>query len=155
MSKTVLTPLVNGKESRTSTCSNMLVGKVPGRSIRLSAQQPVVTVNSSDMSVPIDSRSSASAPHSGQKSDAASSTVVQLSTRSKCRLIQSSTVVGSTLRPIHRNTALRSGRHLDINKKAKSWFSSSLSRKNKNCLSLFRLSGYVSLGTLTVPFSQS
>ena len=92
-SKTFLAPLVNEKEFRTSTCSKMLVGRVPGRSIGLSAQQPMVTVNSSDLSVPNATKSSASAPHSGQKRNAASSTVVQISTGSKSRSIQRSTVV--------------------------------------------------------------
>ena len=73
-SKTFLAPLVNEKEFRTSTCSKMLVGKVPGSTIGLSTQQPVVNVRSSDLSVPIASKSSDSAPHSGQKRDAAINT---------------------------------------------------------------------------------
>ena len=56
----------------------MSVGKVPDRSVGLSAQQPVIAVNSSDLSVVMGHKSSASAPRSGQKRNAASRTVVEL-----------------------------------------------------------------------------
>ena len=131
-SKFLLAPLVNEKEFRTSTRRKMSVGKVPGRSIVSSAQQPVLAVNSSDLSVPITCKSSASAPQSGQKRDAASRTVVELSTGSKRRAIRKSAAEGRKNISIQRSTAVGSGGHLDINKRKKSWFSSSLSRKNKS-----------------------
>ena len=56
----------------------MSVGKVPDRSVGLSAQQPVIAVNSSDLSVVMGHKSSVSAPRSGQKRNAASRTVVEL-----------------------------------------------------------------------------
>ena len=77
----------------------------------------MLAVHSSDLSVPITSKSSASAPRSGQEGNAASRSVLELSTGPKHRAIHCSAAEGSEKTPIHRSTAVGSGGHLDINKR--------------------------------------
>ena len=115
ISKTIVTSHVCPVES-----SKLSIGRnVPSCSTSLSAQHPVVAVSSSDTRDTIAVNSPSSAHR--EKMDAASNALPLGS--------------GSKRRSVVEGTAVASGVHLNI-KGNKSWFSSSLSRKNPS-LSLF------------------
>lgn len=74
----------------------------------------MLAVDSSDLRVLVTSKSLAFAPRRGQKTNAASLTVVELSTGSKRRAIYRSAAEGSENMRIHSNTEIRSEGHLII-----------------------------------------